>query len=121
MRRSWMRRGSAALMILWMAASLGERAVMDHCPLHDPLAAAAFEMVHHDAHAGHGGHAHHQCCCLEQCAAASFFTLPAEVALALPAQVVIAEPAATPARPVPLPRPGTRLPFANGPPHAHAA
>jgi hypothetical protein len=121
MRRSWMRRASAVLMVLWMSASLGERAVMDHCPLHDPLAAAAFEMAHHDAHAGHGGHRHHQCCCLEQCAAASFFALPLPITQVPEARTVITAPVPIVARAVPRSRADTRLPFANGPPHALAA
>ena len=121
MRRSWMRRASAVLMVLWMSASLGERAVMDHCPVHDPLAAAAFEMAHHDAHAGHGGHRPHQCCCLEQCAAASFFTVPAGAAAAPETRIVITARVPIAARAVPRSRADTRLPFANGPPHAFAA
>ena len=78
MRRSWMRRAECRAhgpVDVRFPRGAGRHG---HCPLHDPLAAAAFEMAHHGAHAhGHGGHRHHQCCCLEQCAAASFFTVPA--------------------------------------------
>ena len=121
-----MRRAAAALLIVWTAASLGERAVFDHCPQHDPLAAAmaATHGMEHgaatDPHTpGHHSGKHH-CCCLEECGAVSAFTVPAAAAV----HVASAPPAPAPAAPRhddPPARIDTRLPFANGPPHASAA
>jgi hypothetical protein len=123
MHRLWKRRAAALLLIVWTAASLGERAVFDHCPQHDPLAAAMAAMtgMPHGAADTHpaGGHSgKHHCCCLEECGAV--FTVPAASSV----QVASAPPAPAPAaqrRDDPPARIDTRLPFANGPPHATAA
>jgi hypothetical protein len=124
MHRLWKRRAAALLLIVWTAASLGERAVFDHCPQHDPLAAAMAAMAgmpHSGATDAHqpGGHSgKHHCCCLEECGAV--FTVPA----ASNVQVASAPPASAPVarrRDDPPARIDTRLPFANGPPHASAA
>jgi hypothetical protein len=116
-----MRGGSAALMVLWMSASLAERAGLDHCPQHDPRAAAAMQLSHHEGHSGHEHGQHQKCCCLEQCACASFFTRPAGLADAPAPRITHFETPALRSRETPLPRVDTRLPFANGPPHAPIA
>ncbi|HUO52888.1 MAG TPA: hypothetical protein VMT93_10240, partial [Gemmatimonadaceae bacterium] len=105
---------------LWMSVSVAERTVPAHCPEHDPLAAAMATMAHH----GPGGHAPgggHHCTCLEDCCGAAAMLVPAAgVRHDVPLPLLAAPPAVDRGEPAPA-RSGTRLPFANGPPHALAA
>jgi hypothetical protein len=124
MHRPWMRRAAAALLIVWTSASLGKRAVFDHCPQHDPLAAAMAGMAPGgaaDAHAPGGHSKKHHCCCLEGCGAVSAFALPEPVVGAVIAAALPTGAPAAPPRRNPPARVDTRPPFANRPPHTSAA
>jgi len=123
-----MRRVGALLLALWLSVSLVERAVPVRCALHDGVAAPT--MAHHgeqgDAAGGHGSHdsshdSSHQCRCLEQCTASAAFALPGTAPRA-PMEAIAARGAVRAAAASIAPvRTGTRLPFANGPPHALSA
>jgi len=125
-----MRRAGAVALALWLSVSIAERIVPDHCAQHDPVGAAIDAMAHGMAgaamdapHHGTGapGAAHHHCTCLEECCAAAPALLArAGAAAFIPAAARTLAPAAGALR-IPDARPDTRLPFANGPPHALAA
>jgi len=124
MLRPRTRRVGALLIALWLFVSLVERAVPVRCALHDGVAAPA--MAHHgehgDAAGGHGSHdGSHQCRCLEQCTASAAFALPGTAPRA-PMEAIAARGAVRAASAGIAPaRTDTRLPFANGPPHALGA
>jgi len=125
MLRPRMRRAGALLLALWLSVSLVERAVPVPCALHDGAAAPA-AMAHHGAHehdaGGHDSHdGTHQCRCLEQCAAATAFALPGDPPRAPLASVVADGATHRASRAIAPARVDTRLPFANGPPHALSA
>jgi hypothetical protein len=120
-----MRRAGALLLALWLSVSLVERAVPVPCALHDGAAAPA-TMAHHGAHehdaGGHDSHdGTHQCRCLEQCAASAALALPGESPRAPIAPVATRDERRTPTTLVAPARTDSRLPFANGPPHALSA
>ena len=125
MRRAWERRTGAALLVLWAAASVAERAVLDHCPQHDPLAAAV------SAHGltmrgtrgvgtgprmrGIGVGA------WMQCAAATAMALPAAPVHGWDTTIAVAERQSIAGRAIAPRRVGVKLPYSNGPPHALSA
>lgn len=124
MRTPWSRRAGALLLALWLSVSLAEQAAADHCPVHDPLGAAMAAMAHpaeHGADAHHREGGAHHCSCLERCCGASAMLVPTATRHAARSRAIPAAPAARRADATPPARTGTRLPFANGPPHAHAA
>jgi len=116
-----MRRAGALSLALWMSVSLAERVAPAHCPEHDPFGAAMDAMAHH----GGGSHgpagARHPCCCLEECCAAAAMLTPAVVARQIESAAPRGPRVMDPPDRVPPEHPGTRLPFANGPPHALTA
>jgi hypothetical protein len=119
-----MRRAGALLIALWLSVSLVERAVPVRCVLHDGVAAPTTAHHGEQGHTagGHGSHdGSHQCRCLEQCAASAAFALPGN-ALRAPAAFIAERDEPLAGRTIVAPaRTGTRLPFANGPPHALSA
>ena len=121
-----MRRASALFLTLWLSVSLAERAVLDHCPPHDPLGAAMAAAAHQTGmHGGADEHRSpgkpHQCSCLERCCGAAAMVLP-HAAVRVPEAAVVHAVLPTPAPDAAAPaRVDTRLPFANGFPPARAA
>lgn len=125
MHRSWSRRGFALFLAIWLVACVTAAAAVHRCPEHDaPAGMLAHQGGHgmqHDMPSHHGGHQHHQCTCLGDCACtACVAVVPARerAIVALASRVDAPTPVADAPRAIAPPH---ILPFANGPPHALGA
>jgi hypothetical protein len=120
-----MRRTAAVLLAIWFSASMAEQAAAHQCPLHDLAIVPATAMAHHGAaHAGGGSHSDdpsHDCRCLEPCDGACALALPGSRVRPAIATITATRRVDAPPALAPVLRPGVRLPFANGPPHALVA
>lgn len=125
MHRSRTQRGFALFLAIWLVACVTAAAAVHRCPEHDApagmLAQSGGHAMHHGMPAPHGGHGHHQCTCLGECAAtACVAVVPAREYG--PVAVVLRMDAPTPVADAPrVTAPPHTLPFANGPPHALGA